>query len=153
MIKEKRYISFWVIEVFLIASLFLLLLGQTTAIFNYDFAVSLGLQESVEDVGEFGVQLNRAFGVGDTIIYIPLIISSMIGLLLKKNWALITTAAVMGISAYWATTSVFLLEFFIGVPNYNFIPDISYWLVIAMYIISGVWGLFYLILRGNRLLV
>lgn len=153
MIKEKRPVSFWIFEIFLMASLFLLLLGQTTAIFNYDFAVSLGLQESVEEVGEFGVQLNRAFGVGDTIIYIPLIISSMIGLFLKKNWALITTAAVMGISAYWATTSLFLLKFLVGVPNYNFVPVISYWLFIAIYIIFGVWGLFYLMLRGNRLLV
>ena len=150
---KKRCISFWIFEIFLLVSLFLLLLGQTTAIFNYDLAVSLGLQESVDDVGEFGVQLNRAFGVGDTLIYIPLIVSSIIGLSLKKKWSLITTAAVMGISVYWATTSVFLLEFFIGVPNYNFIPDISYWMVIATYIISGVWGLLYLILWGDKLLV
>jgi len=153
MVKENRSVSFWVFEIFLLVSLFLLLLGQTTAIFNYDLAVSFGMQESVEDVGEFGVQINRAFGVGDTLIYIPLIISSIIGLFLKKNWALITTAAVMGVSAYWATTSGFLLWFLVGVPGYNFIPGMVYWLFIALYIIFGVLGLLYLILWGDKLLV
>lgn len=152
MVNNNRPVSFWVFEIFLLASLFLLLLGQTTAIFNYELAVSLGMQESVEDIGEFGVQLNRAFGVGDTLIYIPLIVSSIVGLFLKKNWALIPTAAVMGVSAYWATTSAFLLWFLVGVPNYNFVPGMIYWLFIAIYIIFGVWGLVYLMLCGNKLL-
>ena len=153
MLKQKRNISFWIFEAFLLVSLFLLLLGQTTAIFNYDLTVSFGLQESVEDVSEFGVQLNRAFGVGDTLIYIPLIISSIVGLFSKKNWALMTTAAVMGISAYWATVSAFLLWFLTDVPTYNFVPDLYYWLFIISYITFGGWGLFYLIFRGNKLLV
>lgn len=149
---HNRHISFWVLTVFLIISLLLFLLGQTTAIFNYDFAVSLGLQESIEEVGEFGVQLNRAFGVGDTIIYIPLIVISIIGLFMKKSWALMTAAAVMGISAYWATTVGFILWFLMDVPGYKFVPGAEYWWFISAYIVFGIVGLFYLVYRGNNII-
>ena len=54
------------------------------AIIDYEFAVRMGLQGSIEEVGEYGVQLNRAFGAGDTLIYLPLILISLIGLIGKK---------------------------------------------------------------------
>lgn len=148
----KRPMSFWIITVFLFISLVLLLAGQTMAIIDYDFAVQLGLQEDVKDVGEYGVQLNRAFGAGDTIIYIPLIALSLIGLVFKKRWSIITTAAVMGISAYWATTVIFMLLFFVGVPGYYLEPGLVYWLFMAVFIIFGIGGLLYLVFKGEQLL-
>jgi hypothetical protein len=148
----KRRISFWVIIVFLIVSMILLLMGQTMAIFNYEFAVKLGLQEDVKEVSEFGVQVNRAFGAGDTFVYIPLMAISLVGLFLKRRWSLVTTAAVMGISAYWATTIAFMLFFLPGVPNYSVVPGPEYWLFIGAYIIIGVWGMMYLIFRGDTII-
>ena len=122
------------------------------AVFDYEFAVSLGLQEDVNEVGEFGVQLNRAFGASDTIIYIPLILISIIGLSLKKRWALASTAAVMGITAYWSITAIFILWFLEGVPNYSFVPGVEYWVVVSTYVVLGVWGVLYLMLRGENLI-
>jgi len=150
--STKRPISFWVIIVFLIISMVLLLMGQTMAIFNYEFAVKLGLQEDVKEVSEFGVQINRAFGAGDTFVYIPLMAISLVGLFLKKRWSLVTTAAVMGISAYWATTVAFMLFFLLHVPHYNLVPGPEYWLFIGAYIIIGVWGVVYLIFRGDNII-
>ena len=89
---SKRPIAFWVIVCFMSVSLVLLLMGQTMALVDYDFVVEFGLQEGVNDVSHYGVQVNRAFGVGDTIIYIPLIVFSIIGLILRKRWSLMTTA-------------------------------------------------------------
>ena len=149
---KKRHISFWLVTLFLFVSLLLLLLGQTTAIFNYDFAVRLGFQEPVEEIGKFGVQVNRAFGVSDTLVYIPLIILSLIGLFLKKKWALFTTSSVMGISVYWATTAAFIFYFLTGVTDYHFIPGTEYWVFMSFYIIAGVWGLLYIILKGEKIL-
>lgn len=153
MTHQTRPFAFWVIICFLSLSFVLLIMGQTMAIINYDFAVQIGLQEDVKEVGQFGVQLNRAFGVGDTIIYIPLIAISIIGLILKKRWSLLATAAVMGISAYWATTIIFMLIFLVGTPDYYLDPGFDYWLFLAAFIIFGVWGLLYLIFRGEKLLV
>jgi len=152
MAGARRPISFWVIIVFLIVSMVLLLMGQTMAIFNYEFAVKLGLQEDFKEVSEFGVQINRAFGAGDTVVYIPLMAISLVGLLLKRRWSLVTTAAVMGISAYWATTVAFMLLFLRGVPNYNLDAGPEYWLFIGGYIIFGIWGLAYLIFRGDNII-
>jgi hypothetical protein len=152
MTGANRPTSFWVIIVFLIASMALLLMGQTMAIFNYEFAVKLGLQEDVKEVSEFGVQINRAFGAGDTLVYIPLMAISLIGLFLRKRWSLVTTAAVMGISAYWATTVAFMLVFLPGVHNYSLEPGPEYWLFVGAYILIGIWGVVYLIFRGDNLI-
>jgi len=148
----KRCLAFWAITGFLSISLLLLLMGQTMALVNYDFAVQLGLQEDIKEVGSFGVQVNRAFGAGDTLVYIPLIAISIIGLLLRKRWSLLTTAAAMGVSAYWATTILFMLIFLEGTPGYYLEPGVEYWLFMSAFIIFGVWGLFYLIFRGDKLL-
>ena len=149
---DTRPFAFWIITGFLSLSLVLLLMGQTMAIINYDFAVQLGLQEDIKDVGSYGVQVNRAFGAGDTIVYIPLIAISIIGLFLRKRWSLLTAAAAMGISAYWATTIVFMLIFLPGTPGYALEPGVEYWFFMAAFIIFGVWGLLYLVFRGEKLI-
>jgi len=149
--QKKRPMAFWVVIIVMSLSVILLLLGQTMAVFNYEFVVSLGMQEDVNEISEFGVQLNRAFGAGDTLIYIPLIVLSIIGLSLKKRWALFISAAVMGVSLYWTTIAVFLFWFLESVPNYSFIPGTEYWIFIAFYLIFGLWGLWYLVYRGESL--
>jgi hypothetical protein len=147
----KRPISFWVITGFLLISVILLLLGQTMAVFDYELAVSLGLQEDIKEISEFGVQINRGFGAGDTVIYIPLIIISIAGLFRKRKWALITSAAVMGISSYWAVTAVFMFVFLEGVPGYSFVPTLDYWIFMTLFIAFGLWGLWYIVFRGEKL--
>lgn len=152
MTKANRPIAFWIIVIFFILFLAMLIMGQTTALFNYDFTVKFGFQESAEKVSEFGVQVNRAFGAGDTLIYIPLIVISLIGLFLRKRWSLLTTAAAMGISAYWASTCMFMLIFLKGVSGYNFIPSLQYWITMSVYIIFGILGLLYLVFKGENLI-
>jgi len=151
-IFKNRCLAFWLIIIFMSLSVTLLLLGQTMAIFNYEFAVSLGMQEDVKEISEFGVQINRAFGVSDTLIYIPVIAVSIIGLILKKKWALFTSAAAMGITLYWTTTAAFIFFFLEGVPGYSFVPGIEYWIVITLYVVFGLWGLGYLIVSGEKLI-
>ncbi|KAL9182111.1 hypothetical protein ACHAXT_012454 [Thalassiosira profunda] len=67
--------------------------------------------EPADEIGPSMHQVNRAFGVGDSLIQIPLLISSAIGLSRKKRWALICTAASGGIHLYWTTTVTFILKF------------------------------------------
>jgi len=147
----KRPVAFWGICSFLIISLAMLLIGQTSAIFAYDFAVSLGLQESVEEVTEYGVEVNRAFGVGDTVVYVPLIVIALVGVIRRRRWALPVTGAVMGISAYWATTISSMLGFLPGTPGYNLSPGFAYWVVLGAFIGVGIWGVVYVSVRGDRL--
>jgi len=150
--KEKRPVGFWIIIIFLALSVVLLLLGQTSGLFAYDFAVGIGLQESVEEVSAFGVEMNRAFGASDTFVYIPLMVVSLIGLILRKRWALLSTAAVMGISAYWTATMGTVLVFLKGVPGYTLVPGLEYVIFLGAFFLFGVWGIIYLIRRGEKLL-
>ena len=64
----NRPTPFWVLMAFTPASVVLLFLGQTLAVFNYEFTVNLEMQEDIGEVGAFGVQVNRAFGAGDTLV-------------------------------------------------------------------------------------
>ena len=69
--RKQRIIGFWVILIMGILFIVMLFLGQMMAFINYDFTVSIGLQESKDMVGEVGVAINKGFGVGDTIVYTP----------------------------------------------------------------------------------
>jgi len=151
MTKEKRPLAFWGLCVFLILSVGMLLVGQTSAVFAYDFAVGLGLQEPADQMSPFGVGVNRAFGLSDTLVYVPLIVIALIGLIRRRRWALPVTAAVMGISAYWAVTCSAIFAFVVGAPGYSFVPGPEYWITMGAYIVVGIWGLFYLVFRGHRL--
>ena len=142
----------WFVIVFLAMSVAVLLLGQTMALVDYDFSVRFGLQESAEQVGAHGVQVNRAFGAGDTIVYVPLMVASLAGLWLRKRWALLTTAAVAGISTYWTVTIGCMLAFLPGTPGYNYAPPLGIWLFVVAYMLFGIWCLFYLLSRGEALL-
>jgi hypothetical protein len=150
--REKRSVAFWVVSVFLLLAVAVLLLGQTSALFAYDFAVALGLQESVDRVGPFGVEVNRAFGASDTFVYIPLMVVALIGLVRRRRWALPMAAAVMGISVYWAVTIAAMMLFLGGVPGYDLVPGLEYWVFLGIFIAIGTWGVFYIAVRGDRLL-
>ena len=152
MSAKNRPIAFWIFTIFLSVSILLMLIGQTMAVFDYDWTVSLGLQEDPVEVGETVKQVNRGFGAGDTVVYIPLLIASLFGLLLKKRWSLLTTAAVAGISAYWSVTVGFIFLFLPGTPGYTHIPEPEIWTFILTYLVFGVWGLFYVLFRGEKLL-
>lgn len=151
-VSIRHPVSFWVIVAFLAVSVVLMLTGQTMALLDYDLAVRLGLQESAEQIGEYGVQVNRAFGGSDTLVYVPLLVLALVGLLLGKRWALVATAAAFGISAYWSATIAFMMVFLGGVPGYSLVFGPPYWLVLGSYALAGVWGLVFLILRGDTLL-
>jgi hypothetical protein len=150
--RSGRPAAFWFLFAFLAVSIILMLAGQTLGVFNYELAARLGLQEKAEEMTEFGVQVNRAFGVADTIVYIPLMVASMVGLWLRKRWSLLTTAAFFGASAYWTVTVTFILVFLPGVPGYSNVPGPEIWLFVAVYFVVGVFGLLRLVLRGEELL-
>ena len=152
MSAKNRPAAFGVFVIFLSVSIFIMLIGQTVAVFNYDWTVSFGLQEDPLEVGETVKQVNRGFGAGDTIVYVPLLIASLIGLLMKKKWAIITTAAVAGISAYWSVTVGFIFLFLPGAPGYTHIPEPEIWTFIFVYAVFGIWALIYILLKGETLI-
>jgi len=141
---KKRTIGFWVLIIFGIFLFVMLLAGQTMSFINYNFTVSIGLQESVDVVGEMGVAVNKGFGVGDTIIYIPLLVIGLVGLWIRKKWGIYAMVGALGITAYWPMVAIFLLLFARGSPGFNFTNFTSYSILLTAFTLYGLWGLWYL---------
>lgn len=123
----------------------LLLCGQTLALFDYDLTVELGLQESVNEVGEVGIAFAKRFGFGDALIYLPLLIAGIIGLLKSKNWGFFLMFGALAITAYWPL--VCLYAFLSDKVAITLTPDkyASYSILLPLITIYGLWSMWYLV--------
>ncbi len=122
----------------------LLLLGQTLALFNYELTVSLGLQESTDEIGGVGIAYAKGFGFGDTIVYIPLLIFGIIGLIQAKKWGLYSMFAALGITAYWPMVNLYAVLIGRGVINLTSDKYITYSILLPLITIYSLWGMWYL---------
>jgi hypothetical protein len=133
-------------------SAIVMLVTQTTCIFWYEWAVEQHFQISDAFVGPSLVQLFRAYGAADTILYIPLLASSAYGLLQKKRWSLICTAASAGIHSYWALTMCFSMVFLRPVAEYTLEPDLGLVSFVLVYVVYGILVLAFLYHYWNVLM-
>ena len=149
--NETRNIGFWILISIGILLIIMLLLGQTISLINYDLTVSLGLQESVEEVSEIGVAWAKGFAFGDTVLYIPLLFIGLVGLLKRKLWGFHSMFGALAITAYWPVVS--LSTIFIGRTALDLNPDkyVSYSIILPLIALYGLWGMWYLHKHKNRL--
>jgi len=150
--SNKRTVGFWVVMIVGILLLLMLIFGQMMAFINYDFAVSIGLQESKDIIGEMGVAVNKGFGVGDTIIYIPLLVFGLTGLWFRKTWGVFVMVSALAITAYWPMVSIFLLLYARGTSGFNFTDFTLYTIMLIPITLYGLWGLWYLY-KNRKILV
>ena len=141
---ETRNIGFWILISLGILLTIMLLMGQTFSLINYDLTVSLGLQESVEEVSEVGVAWAKGFAFGDTVLYLPLLLIGIIGLLKRRSWGFYSMFGALAITVYWPIVS--LSTIFIGRTALNLNPDkyVSYSIILPLIAIYGLWGMWYL---------
>ncbi|WP_406661733.1 hypothetical protein V7O66_04230 [Methanolobus sp. ZRKC3] len=143
--------GFWIlISIGILLTIFLLL-GQTLSLIDYDLTVSLGLQESVEEVSEVGIAWAKGFAFGDTVFYLPLLVMGIIGLLKKRAWGLYSMFGALAITVYWPIVSLFAI--FIGKDALNLDPGkyVSFSIVLPLIVIYGLWGMWYLYKNRNEL--
>jgi hypothetical protein len=141
---ERRPKGFW----FLIGvGIFLNLMylsGQTMAVIDYQSAVSMGLQESTDQVTQVGVALNKGFGLGDTIVYIPLFVAGIFGLIKKTSWGIYTMMGALAITVYWPVVSLATLYFAKTADGWSFDNYTSYSILLLSITVYGCWGIWYL---------
>lgn len=136
----KRPPLFWALLAFL-ALLLLLLVGQVLGLVNYQLAVRLGLQEPLSAIGPYGVVVNKAFCLADTALYVPLVLLSVLGLWQRRRWALLLTAASLGITLYWPLVSLTMLQQLPGTAGYSFDPPGFYTPLLAATAVLALAGL------------
>ena len=141
--------GFWILVSFGILLNIFYLAGQTMALVSYDFTVEMGLQEATSEITAVGVALNKGFGLGDTVVYIPLFVAGIVGLFRRKNWGLYTMASAMGITIYWPVVCLSTLFFAKNADGWYFSDYASYTFLLSFIALYGTWGLFYLIRNKN----
>jgi len=114
------------------------------AVIHYDFAVLIGLQESVEEITEVGVALNKGFGLGDTVFYIPLFVIGIIGLLKRTTLGLYAMLGAMAVTVYWPIVGLSTVIFAKGAPGWYFTDYTSYAILLSIIALYGLWGFQYL---------
>ena len=122
------------------------------AVVNYDFAVSIELQEPVNEITEVGVALNKGFGLGDTAFYIPLFVIGIVGLLRRSSWGLFAMIGAMAVTVYWPIVALSTVYFAKGVPGWYFTDYTSYSVLLSLIALYGLWGLWFLY-KNRKLLV
>lgn len=140
----KRTTGFWILVSIGVILNLIYLLGQTMAIINYDFAVSIELQEPVNEITEVGVASNKGFGFGDTFFYMPLFVVGIIGLLKKSAWGLYAMFGAMAITIYWPLVGLSTVFYAKGAPGWHFADYTSYSILLTSIAIYGIWGLWFL---------
>lgn len=121
-----------------------LFLGQTMALVDYEFTISLGLQEAASAVTDIGVAYNKAFGVADTLFYLPLLVIGLVGYGLGKTWGVVPLAAALGITAYWPIVCLYALYAAKGAPGFTFSSHMLYTIILVPVAAYGLWGLAFL---------
>lgn len=149
MIKRKN--GFWILIGIGVLLNLEYLFGQTMAVINYDFTVSAGLQEPVNEITPVGVAMNKGFGVGDTSIYIPIFIAGIIGLFKQKLWGVYLMFGAMAITAYWPVVCLTTLFFAKNTPGWGFCDYTTYTIFLSGITTYGIWGMFYLF-RNRKVL-
>jgi len=149
--KTKRAFGFWILIGIAILLNIEYLLGQTMALLNYDFTVSVGLQEPVNEITEIGVALNKGFGLGDTVFYIPLFVLGIVGLFRRSALGLYAMFGAMAITVYWPIVALSTVFFAKGAPGWHFTDYSSYSILLSLIAAYGLWGFWFLYRNREKL--
>jgi hypothetical protein len=86
---------------FHVFSFVLWFIGQSGAVVAYDKMAEWGLQGPRASLDPVIVEVNRAIGLADTIIMLPLFIVAAVGLLRTRFYGAVASWLVFGMTLYW----------------------------------------------------
>ena len=142
---QKRGSGFWVLI------LFAILINVIGALVDYGFTVSIGLQESIDEVTGIGVAWAKGFAFGDSIFYIPLYIAGIAGLFKRKSWGLFSMFGALSITVYWPIVNLYAMFAGKSMMHLNTGKYISFSILLPLIAIYGLWGMWYLYKNRDKL--
>lgn len=143
-INNKKGVGFWILISAGLLLLLFLLVGQTFSLINYEVAVAFGLQETVQEIGEVGIAFAKGFAFADTLVYIPLLLLGIVGLLKRKKWGVYLMFASCAISVYWPLVHLYAIYIGKNAIVLDSEKYISFPITLSLIIIYGLWGMWYL---------
>ncbi len=137
---SPRRIDFWTVLVpgWLLCAY--LVYAQAIPALDYELGVSMGTQESAEQITAVGAAFWYGFAFGDLVIYIPLLAIGLIGFKARRLWGRALLAAALGITVYWPVVVLAATVDARGAPGWN-LDESGYWVVLPVIVVWAFWGL------------
>ncbi len=146
----KRPIGIKIIIGFHLLSAILWLFGQGGAVISYDTVAKWGFQDSRELIDPIIVEVNRAIGLGDMIIQIPLFIVAVIGLWRLKFYGAVASWLVFGTTFYWPVI-FWCSQYFYAQAGIKHQPTpISVTVILTVILLFSGWAIWYLFKNYKR---
>ena len=119
--------------------------GQGGAVIAYDTVAQWGLVQLRENIDPFILLINRAIGLADVIIGVPLFMIALIGLWRMRFYGAAFSWMVLGIGFYW-TTVAWVKQYFYLQAGMKCLPlDIGAHSMLAFVFLFSAWASWYLI--------
>jgi len=126
-------------------------IGQGGAVISYDTIAKWGLQDPREFIDPVIIQVNRAIGMADMIIMIPLFTVAAIGLWRQKYYGVIFSWLALGITLYWPVV-FFCSQHFYKQEGIKYYPaPISTILFLSILLAFTLWASWYLAKNYKKL--
>lgn len=118
--------------------------GQTLAVVAYDTVAGWGLQDSRELVDPVIVEVNRAIGLTDTLVMLPLFLVAIVGLSKGRFYGAVASWLVFGITVYWPVVFWTSQGFFTAAGIRHLPLALPVLVVPAVCLAMACWGSWYL---------
>ncbi|MCD4683880.1 MAG: hypothetical protein K8R86_11405 [Bacteroidales bacterium] len=126
-------------------------IGQGGAVISYNTVAEWGLQDPRELIDPVIVEVNRAIGLADMIIMIPLFLIAVIGLWRQKFWGAVFSWFALGITFYWPVV-FFCSQYFYGHAGIKYQPtQLSAIVILTVILIFTLWASWYLVKYYKKL--
>lgn len=145
----KRDIGYWFVQVPGWLLLAYLVYAQAIPAFDYQVGVSMGTQESAEQITAVGAAFWYGFAFADLVTYLPLLLAGLIGHWLGRAWGMVALSAALGITIYWPVVCLAAVVAAHGTPGWQLDNEASYWVVLPLIALWGVWGLWHVLRSGG----
>ncbi len=104
--QEKLKLGIKLIIGFHILNTIIFIIGQGGATIAYDTVAQWGLQhDAIKTADPFIIIINRAVGLADFLIAVPIFILATIGLMKMKFYGIMTSFMILGINFYWTAVA------------------------------------------------
>lgn len=118
--------------------------GQSVAVVAYDTTAEWGLQDARALVDPVIVEINRAIGLTDTIVMLPLFIVAAIGLLRRKFYGAVASWLAFGMTLYWPVVFWCSQGFYAAAGIKHAPTPLEYILLPGSLLLIACWGSWYL---------
>lgn len=129
---------------FFLLSTVLWTIGQGGAVVAYDTVVQWGLQDPREGTDPVFVETNRAIGLADMLVHIPLFLPAIIGLWQRRFYGAVFSWLVLGTTIYWPVVA-WTMKYFFAQAAVEHIPfDAATNGILAFIVLFAIWASWYL---------